>query len=89
MANLPYPMLKEQIQTQIGRVELSCRRSANVEVQSIGLVVREALGRMFNIFEHHRWLALEAQADADITAGNVKKFGNAHSTVAYLRRTAR
>ena len=81
--------LQDQIQTQIVLVEHSCRRSANVEVQSIGLVVRESLGRMFNIFEHRRWLALEAQADADIDAGRVKKFGNAQSAVAHLRRTAR
>lgn len=80
---------QDQIQTQIARVENCCHRSANVEVQSIGLVVRESLARMFNIFEHHRWLALEAQADSDIDAGHVKKFGNARSVVAHLRRAAR
>ena len=81
--------LQDHIQSLIVRVDQSCRRSTNAEVESIGLVLLNSLERLFNICEHYRWLAFEAQADADIDAGRVKKFGNAQSAVAHLRRAAR
>ncbi len=64
-------------------------RSADPEVLAMAGHVLRNMQSVYDALEARRWAAFEAEADADITAGRVKKFGNAAAAIAHLRRSAR
>lgn len=82
--------LCEPVQSNLAQLHAGIRSllaaTANPEVRQLGQQVLDLMAQLFAVAEQIRVFALEAQADADIAGGRVKKFGNAAAALAYLQR---
>lgn len=78
--------LQDQAATVSRQIETARGSTANAQVRQIGATLKDSFTRLFNTLENHRHLALEIEADADIEAGRLKKFGSAAAAIAYLSK---
>jgi hypothetical protein len=71
---------------RLRRETLRFRIEATQEILTMSEQVLGAIDSLFDMLDHVRRTALEIEADLDVAAGRVRKFGNMSAAIAALRR---
>lgn len=81
--------LLHQLQDTYNRVLKLRNQSPDVRVRKMVDVMVDAARQLFDRVEARRQIALECEAENDIAAGQLRKFGSARAATAYLQRLQR
>ncbi len=78
--------LQAQMLESKGQMQAMREKATWPDVRELAATLIASLETLFGIFESHRQAGLQVEADADIAAGRVRKFGSAKAAAAFLSR---